>query len=1570
MLTFKDEPMRPTAKGRIVGAPNAAPLRHPFPLSRLACAAGLAVSLSAIASAQVVASWVNPGSGVWSAGLNWSSAPAAPGAPGSAGDVATIDLVTGAPYTVTLNSPVSLASLTLNSADATLLHSAGTLDIDGDFDLRAGLFRMATGSTLRRARVVGNGGAFFIFGESTLDGVSLDADVTVAGAARVRDGLTIGAGRAIHLAGPDSQLLFTANSTLESQTLGGGGEVVFDGPNAFISSFLGLATIGHDAVVRTGLSSGLLTGLGAGVANQGTIRSAAAGRAITLSSGFYNDFGGRLEASSGGSLLFRGGALNRGSVALSGGTLDLGGGSTISAGAAFNTAGGTVNVTGSVVNSDTLNLNAATGSWNLRGGFLQGGALLTTAGAALFVPTGSTGTIDGVNVMGEVSVRPGATLNLLGNWQSGGLFRLDGGTMNLGGTFRVLPSQSWIRTGGTVNFTGVLDNAGSVFALDASAGVWRINGGVIRGGTLAPNGLTNLDVVSGWLDGVTLGGDLSVGGSSSIGLRNNINLNGHSIFLLGQGAAFDNNGSATGPGEIVFNNPGGASSGALTGGTSFTIGEGTTVRTGVDGGTVGQATRTLENRGRILAMTPNRTLTVRGSNWTNAATGVLEVANGGRLVVTDAWTNAGEIRVGDGVLELGGNNVSNVITWLPSARIVRTGSGTVQMTAIMELGGGTLTLSDVTGALTLVGGEIRHGTVVGSGAGRLLAAGAAFPRGLVDVTLAANLDIGTAGVSGVRSVYVTGGLELVDRTVTLLSASGSTALLSFQGSQSFSGSGQALFDVTGNGTASGEIGCTRANGLLGALTIGPGITIATNTGGGRISATDGVTNHGLVSARAPGKGLTATGFANAPDGVLETLTGASLKLDGAWSNAGLIRVNGGALELSGTFSQLGSVERTGGVVTLSGIYDNAGKTLALDGPLGPWILGSSGKILGGVVRGGATGLTLAPNALAVLSSVTLKDTLLEAFTGQVLVVQGSGVTLDDSTIQLWNSNLQFESAPGAEPMHISGGEIVVRSGTNSISAGRVVLDAGSSLRSGPGSAVLNLTASAWRNRGVISAAAPGAIFNLSGVINDAGALLEAKDGGTLNLQFWGNAGTISLGSGGTLNLGGTFSAATMGTVVRTGGTVNLTGTFHNAGSVFDLNAATGSWNLQGGTIKGGEIRASEGSALSVTAQQSGTIIGTLLGANVTVASGATLGTSNTDLLLDGAVIKLVGGALDARLTIGGAGVFGSGEIVFEGATGKNRLTTGSSSLTIDQGITVRTSAGGGFVGATNTGLTNRGLIDAALTGAIVEVAGSNWTNAVTGEIRARSGAQATLKGAFTNAGRLLADGGTVRVEGAAVQPTSGRIEARNGAVNFLSPASFVNNGQILADTGGTVHFGGSLTLGSVGDATVVLGGSEPSESGKLTITLNAFVAPDSLAVVLGPSFSPRWGDLFTILEYASLSGASVLTDLPLPSLEDPANYRWWRMVGPSQFTIGVRHVADTNRDAAVDFLDLNNVLSAFGQTGAGLVGDADENGLVDFVDLNLVLGAFGQYAPEVIPSPSTLTLLAGVAFGATLRRRR
>jgi len=96
---------------------------------------------------------------------------------------------------------------------------------------------------------------------------------------------------------------------------------------------------------------------------------------------------------------------NTGTISVTDSTVNLGGTFT-TAGlnlAGFNRNGGTVNLTGTLDNrSDTLELNATTGSLTLKGGTISGGTLNTADGAELTVTSHDNNLLDGVTVNGDL----------------------------------------------------------------------------------------------------------------------------------------------------------------------------------------------------------------------------------------------------------------------------------------------------------------------------------------------------------------------------------------------------------------------------------------------------------------------------------------------------------------------------------------------------------------------------------------------------------------------------------------------------------------------------------------------------------------------------------------------------------------------------------------------------------------------------------------------------------------------------------------------------------------------------------------------------------------------------------------------------------------------------------------------------------------------------------------------------------------------------------------------------------------------------------------------------------------
>ena len=87
----------------------------------------------------------------------------------------------------------------------------------------------------------------------------------------------------------------------------------------------------------------------------------------------------------------------------------------------------------------------------------------------------------------------------------------------------------------------------------------------------------------------------------------------------------------------------------------------------------------------------------------------------------------------------------------------------------------------------------------------------------------------------------------------------------------------------------------------------------------------------------------------------------------------------------------------------------------------------------------------------------------------------------------------------------------------------------------------------------------------------SGVDLPLPNGVSYVSDSFSKSGTITA-TDGTVNLGGQFTSAGLGTFNRTGGAVNVTGTLDNTNATLTLDTTTGSWNLAGGTIKGGVIQ--------------------------------------------------------------------------------------------------------------------------------------------------------------------------------------------------------------------------------------------------------------------------------------------------------------------------------------------------------------------------------------------------------------
>src|SRR6185437_10816999 len=135
---------------------------------------------------------------------------------------------------------------------------------------------------------------------------------------------------------------------------------------------------------------------------------------------------------------------------------------------------------------------------------------------------------------GTVEADSGSTLQINGAWSNAGMLKVNGGTLNLGGSFTTVGVGTMVRNGGIVNLNGVLDNTGATLALDEASGSWRLLGGTINGGIYTNSCGAELILTNsgGTLNGLTADGDLDLTQDFNVNVTilNGLTLNGTATF--------------------------------------------------------------------------------------------------------------------------------------------------------------------------------------------------------------------------------------------------------------------------------------------------------------------------------------------------------------------------------------------------------------------------------------------------------------------------------------------------------------------------------------------------------------------------------------------------------------------------------------------------------------------------------------------------------------------------------------------------------------------------------------------------------------------------------------------------------------------------------------------------------------------------------------------------------------------------------------------------------------------------------------------------------------------------------
>ncbi len=1013
-----------------------------------------------------------------------------------------------------------------------------------------------------------------------------------------------------------------------------------------------------------------------------------------------------------------------------------------------------------------------------------------------------------------------------------GAISLAGGTI-ANATINLTNGTSLIVQSGTFNgvtLGGTLDVGASINAADLT-----VTNGLVLNGTALVGNPTNIN--AGY---ITFGGSQTLGGSGTVVFGENATTynalrlaDGGTTLTIGPGMTVEGQN-----GTIGYNNEWG-------GPQNVSVVNQGVISADVSGGTISIEAQPFINEA-LAQGTNGGSLTINVLQNNPGATLIMNGA--GILSLSGAWTNAGAINATNVTVDLGGS-----FTLAALGAFTRSG-GTVNLTGVLTNTSTTLALNAASGSWVLDGGTVLGGTITTAGGATLVVNGTGTFNG---VTMDGTLDVGSS--VNAADLTVTNGLVLNGTALVGNPTNINAGYITFGGSQTLGGSGTVVFGenaTTYNALRLADGGTT--------LTIGPGITVEGQNGTiGYSNAWGGpqnvsVVNQGVISADVSGGtisieaqpfinealaqgtnggSLTINVLQNDPSATLIMNGAGTLSLSGAWTNAGAINATNVTVDLGGSFTlaALGAFTRSGGTVNLTGVLTNTSTTLALNAASGSWVL-DGGTVLGGTITT-AGGATLVVNGTGTFNGVTMDGTLdVGSSVNAADLTVTNGLVLNGTALvgNPTNINAGYITFGGSQTL---GGSGTVVFGENATTYNALRLaDGGTTLTIGPGITVEGQNgtigySSAWGgpqnvsvvNQGVISADVSGGTISIEAqpfinealaqgtnggsltinvLQNDPSATLIMNGAGTLSLSgAWTNAGAINA-TNVTVDLGGSFTLAALGAFTRSGGTVNLTGVLTNTSTTLALNAASGSWVLDGGTVLGGTITTAGGATLVVNG--TGTFNGVTMDGTLDVGSSVNAAdlTVTNGLVLNGTA--LVGNPTNVNagyITFAGSQTLGgTGTVVFGDNPTYNavRLADAATTLTIGLGMTVEGQNGtigysSPWGGPQNVSVVNQGVISADVSG-----------------------------------GTILMD----------AEP-------------------FDNNGT-LAATLGTAALDGSFNLAS---GTLEFGLSNTNTFGKIQISGSAALAGTVAATLLN-GFMPAVSNSFPVLTYGSFTGAFTNTELP------------------------------------------------------------------------------------------------------------
>lgn len=1316
---------------------------------------------------------------------------------------------------VTLNNAIILnANLTAGGANAMTLggviSGANGLIKTGASSLTLNGSNTYTGTTALNAGtlIVGSNTALGTGSVNASNGTTLDANTAATLANNVNLGgtLTLGGSNALTLGG--------VVAGIGGLVKNGAADLTLNGANSYL---------GNTALNSGKLIVGSNTALGSGTLNAAANTTLDANTAVSLNNAL--SLAGALNVGGSADLVLTGliggagslvknGAANLilnaannflGGTTLNAGTLTVGNSSALGSAALTVAGAATLDSNSPLVSlSNAIGLNAA---------LTVGGTQNLTLGGV------TSGT-------GQLIKNGTANLTLNGNNTFSGGTTLNAGTLTLG-------NANGLGSGGLlVGGAATLDNSaafgiGNAITLNAGLTVagnndLSLNGVIDGAGSLTKNGLSDLTLAgsntfTGALNIVS--GSVTTLNSDALGNASGVNISAGAGLNLASNASL---GALTGSGSvlIVGSNTltvGGVSStstfdGDLSGsGGLIKVGSGTLNLTGISGLTGNTAINdgTLDLSGSLASAQVNvntgGTLTGTGS-----AIGTVNVNSGGHLALSSGN------QLSAGALVLGaGSNVDVSLATPSTTSLMNIGGnltldGNLNVTDAGGFGVGVYRLFNYSGSLNNLGLDVAS-VPIGYALGDLV----------VQTGVANQINIQvSAPNSNIR--YWDGSQTIANGVVD-----GGSGAWSAVGTNWTDANGLVNQPWAGDfAVFQGTAGTVTVNGtqlFTGLQFLTDGYNLV-NGAAGQLTAVNG---SGGTTAIRVDPGVTATVGVNIDgSGILNKLDSGTLVLNGANTYSGGTQLDGGKIVVgSNTALGSGALIANAGTQLDSNQAVTLGNAATLNGNL--TVLGSNALTLngviggtGGLIKNGAANLTLGGNN-AFLGPVALNAGGLilgsNSALGSGTLNAANGTTLDSATAVSVNNALNLAgnlgivgsndltltgAINGAGSLTKNGAANLTLNGNNNflggttLNAGSLTVGSNSALGLGnltvAGASTLDSnSALSLGNNVVLNANLTNAGSNdltLGGVVSGTGGLI--KNGAsnlTLNgINTWSggttlNAGTLTLGTGGSLG-SGALTVAGASTLDNSAPLVLANNLNVNA----NLSLAGNNNLTLGGVIAGAGTLTKNGLA-DVTLAGNNTFSGTfdVQSGSLTTLSAGALGNDATVNLAAGAALNLGASGSLASLTGSGTALVGTGNTLSLG--GNNVSSTFAGILSGDGGLT---KFGTGTLTLSGTSdLTG----DTNVNAGTLQVDGSLASANVLVNSGATLGGSGTLAGAVT-----VADGG--HLAGVTGSTLSVDSLVFNGNSNFDvglgTPVS--GGGNALVNVGGNLTLDGTLNVSDIG----------------------------------------------------------------------------------------------------------------------------------------------------------------------------